>query len=108
MAPFARGARLRLCLRRLGQARVRFTLRYSPSNVNLPYSTLQLTGVKCDKLRVDDRCHLNFLSREFTTKYASSKLLSGQPSQPKVKASKSSQSPVNLSEKFYLFIFSDL
>src|SRR5436853_4351521 len=39
---------LRLCLRGLGQARVRFTPRCEHSNVNLPYSTLQLAGVQCD------------------------------------------------------------
>ena len=65
------GIALRLCLRRLGQARVRFTLRCTPSNVNLPYSTLQLTGALCDKFSVDDRRHLSFLSREFSTKYGS-------------------------------------
>src|SRR5436853_6951815 len=71
MLPSATGIRLRLCLRRLGQAQVRLTLRCTPSNVNLPDSTLQLTGAKCDKFSVDDRRHLNFLSREFTTKYGS-------------------------------------
>ena len=79
---------LRLCLRGLGQARVQLTLRCKPSNVNLPYSTLQLAGVQCNKFSVDDRCHLKFLSRELTTKDGSSKLPSGQPSQPKVRVSK--------------------